>query len=94
MAIDVARHHHERYDGRGYPDALADNSIPLSARLVAIADVYDALRSRRVYKQPIPHDIAVETILEQSAGQFDPALLQSFARCAPDFDRIFSEWRD
>jgi response regulator RpfG family c-di-GMP phosphodiesterase len=94
MAIDVARHHHERFDGRGYPDALAAHDIPLSARLVAIADVYDALRSRRVYKQPIPHDVAVQTILEESPGQFDPALLQVFARCAPDFERVFSEWRD
>lgn len=90
MAIDVARHHHERFDGRGYPDALAHDDIPLAARIVAIADVYDALRSRRVYKQPIPHDIAVQTILEGSPGQFDPALLQAFARAAADFDRIFT----
>src|SRR5206468_1588614 len=50
MAVDIARHHHERYDGRGYPDQLANSDIPLAARLVAVGDVYDALRSRRAYK--------------------------------------------
>jgi response regulator RpfG family c-di-GMP phosphodiesterase len=94
MAIDVARHHHERYDGRGYPDGLADHDIPLSARLVAIADVYDALRSRRVYKPAVPHDVAVATILDGSPGQFDPVLLRAFRRCAAQFDEIFSAWHD
>ena len=94
LSCDVARHHHERFDGHGYPDSLAHHDIPLSARIVAIADVYDALRSRRVYKQPIPHDVAVRTILEESIGQFDPALLQAFSRCAPDFDRIYSDAAD
>jgi response regulator RpfG family c-di-GMP phosphodiesterase len=94
MAIDIARHHHERFDGNGYPDALAHHDIPLSARLVAIADVYDALRSRRVYKPPFPHDVAVHTILAESPGQFDPALLRVFSRCAADFDKIFCEAKD
>ena len=70
---------------------LADHSIPLSARVVAIADVYDALRSRRVYKPPISHDIAVQIILDESHGQFDPALLHAFEFCAEHFDQIFTE---
>jgi response regulator RpfG family c-di-GMP phosphodiesterase len=94
LAIDVARHHHERYDGTGYPDQLAGNAIPLAARLLAIADVYDALRSRRVYKAELPHAEAVHLMLEDSPGQFDPALLQTFQRCANSFDRIFTEWAD
>ena len=60
MAIDIARHHHERYDGSGYPDRLAGEAIPLAARLVAVADVYDALRCRRLYKPALPHPAAVQ----------------------------------
>jgi HD-GYP domain-containing protein (c-di-GMP phosphodiesterase class II) len=94
MAIDVARHHHERYDGTGYPDRLAGNDIPLAARLLSIADVYDALRSRRIYKPALPHRAAMQMMLEASPGQFDPALLQAFLRCADDFARIFLEFAD
>jgi putative two-component system response regulator len=91
MAIDIARHHHERYDGRGYPDGLSSTSIPLSARFVAIADVYDALRSKRVYKRAMSHLEAVRTITDESPGQFDPGLIAVFRKCAPQFNRIFSE---
>jgi putative two-component system response regulator len=90
MAIDITRHHHERFDGNGYPDRLAGNAIPLSARLVAIADVYDALRSRRLHRPALSHSVAVE-IISSSNGQFDPALLQVFARCADRFDRVFRD---
>ena len=78
MAIEVTRHHHERWDGSGYPDRLAGDSIPLAARIVALADVYDALRARRVYKPALSHDVAVRIMLEQSPGHFDPALLPIF----------------
>jgi response regulator RpfG family c-di-GMP phosphodiesterase/serine/threonine protein kinase len=91
VAIDIARHHHERWDGTGYPDRLAGESIPLAARIVAIGDVYDALRSRRVYKPGLSHHTAVLTIAEGSPGHFDPALLGAFRRAAPQFDRIFRE---
>jgi response regulator RpfG family c-di-GMP phosphodiesterase len=94
MAVDIARHHHERYDGTGYPDRLAGESIPLAARIVAIADVYDALRSRRVYKPALSHHTAVMSITESSPGQFDPALLTVFRRCAPAFDRVYRELSD
>lgn len=91
MAIDVARHHHERYDGTGYPDRKAGQDIPLAARVLAIADVYDALRSRRVYKPAHSHAAAMQMMLAESPGQFDPALLSAFERRAADFDRIFTE---
>ncbi len=94
MAIDIARHHHERCDGAGYPDRLAGADIPLSARLVAIADVYDALRSRRVYKPALSHATAMNLVLEGSPGQFEPALLDVFKRCADQFDRIFLDLTD
>jgi response regulator RpfG family c-di-GMP phosphodiesterase/serine/threonine protein kinase len=91
MGIEIARHHHERFDGSGYPDRLAENDIPLSARIVAIADVYDALRSRRVYKPALSHRASLQLMTETSLGQFDPALLKAFTRCASQFEKIFQE---
>jgi response regulator RpfG family c-di-GMP phosphodiesterase/serine/threonine protein kinase len=91
MAVDIVRHHHERWDGTGYPDRLAGSAIPLAARLATLADVYDALRSRRVYKPALAHSVAVRMIADNSPGQFDPALLAVFQRCAPRFERIFRE---
>lgn len=91
MAIDITRHHHERFDGEGYPDRLAGEDIPLAARIVGICDVYDALRSRRTYKPALSHTAAFQIMTEASPGQFDPALLQVFAACAPRFDQIFRE---
>ena len=94
MAIDIVRHHHERYDGTGYPDRLAGRDIPLAARLVAVGDVYDALRSRRVYKPALSHAATVQLLTEGSPGHFDPALMQVFPRCAAEFERIFRELPD
>jgi response regulator RpfG family c-di-GMP phosphodiesterase len=94
MAADIARYHHERFDGDGYPDGLAGTAIPLSARLVSICDVYDALRSRRPYKPPLAHAAAVQLITQVSVGQFDPNLLQVFERCAGHFERTFRQQPD
>lgn len=94
MAIDVARHHHERWDGTGYPDRLVGASIPLAARILALADVYDALRSRRVYKPALSHTTTVMTMTEGSQGHFDPALLGVFRKIGDQFDRIFREFVD
>jgi response regulator RpfG family c-di-GMP phosphodiesterase len=91
MAIDIARHHHERYDGAGYPDRLTGTDIPLSARIVAIGDVYDALRSRRVYKPALSHTATVQIMTEGSPGHFDPSLIHVFHRCEGRFDKIFQE---
>jgi putative two-component system response regulator len=95
MAIDIAHYHHERYDGGGYPDHLTGEAIPLAARIVAIADVYDALRSRRAYKPPHTHLTAMKIIAEEEDGHFDPALLAVFQqRCAPEFKWLFQELTD
>ncbi len=94
MGIDVTRHHHERFDGAGYPDRVAGSAIPLAAQLVAVADVYDALRSRKPYKPALSHPTAVRAMTEGSPGQFDPVLLHVFQRCAPAFERVFRECPD
>jgi response regulator RpfG family c-di-GMP phosphodiesterase len=90
LAVDIARHHHERFDGAGYPGRLAGNRIPLAARIVAIADVYDALRGRRPYRPPLSHAAAVQLMTESCPGQFDPALLKVFAeRTHPKFAQAY-----
>jgi len=93
MATEVARHHHERFDGKGYPDRLAGEEIPLSARIVAIADVYDALRSRRIYKPAMAHADTVQVMVDD-AGHFDPFLVAAFQRCAREFEEIFQRLRE
>ena len=94
MAMEVTRSHHERYDGTGYPDRLAGDAIPLSARLVSIADAYDALRCRRLYKPALPHAAAVQILLQNSPGQFDPAVLEVFQQVVGQFEAIFRETPD
>jgi response regulator RpfG family c-di-GMP phosphodiesterase len=94
MAFDIARHHHENYDGTGYPDHLAGNDIPLAARIVAIADAYDSLRARRAQRPSLTHASSLQIMLSNSPGKFDPILLGAFARCACQFERIFRELPD
>jgi HD-GYP domain-containing protein (c-di-GMP phosphodiesterase class II) len=83
----VALGHHERWDGSGYPAGLAGEAVPLAARIVAVADVYDALRSERAYKEAQHHEEALARLVEgderMSPGQFDPAVLRALARVAP-----------
>ncbi len=87
-ARDIARWHHERYDGRGYPDGLVGDEIPISAQVVSVADVYDALTSDRVYKQAFSHEKAMRMILNGECGTFNPLLLE----CLRDVeDRIQDE---
>ena len=86
-AHDICRWHHERYDGRGYPDGLKGDQIPISAQIVALADVYDALVSKRVYKKSFGHAQAVQMILNGECGCFNPLLLsclQAIADRLPD----------
>lgn len=99
MAAEIAYCHHERWDGSGYPRGLAGDRIPLSARIVQIADVYDALRSPRPYKPGYTHEQAVRIILEGDerivpARDFDPQLLAVFARDHEAFDRIWRRLQD
>lgn len=74
-AYQIARWHHERWDGKGYPDGLKGNQIPIAAQVVSVADVYDALTSVRVYKGAIPHEEAIQMILDGKCGTFNPLLL-------------------
>ena len=88
-AYEICRWHHERYDGRGYPDGLKGDSIPISAQVVALADVYDALCCRRVYKPPIPREKALEMIQTGQCGQFNPRLLDSFLAVEDEIHRLY-----
>lgn len=94
MGIDIARSHHERWDGKGYPHKLKEDDIPLSARIMSIADVYDALRMKRVYKAAYTKEKANTIIAEGSGTQFDPVMVASFKRVADKFDSIYNEWAD
>ncbi len=78
MGRDIAYHHHERWDGKGYPLGLAENDIPLAARIVAVSDVYDALTSKRPYKEPFSHEKSRELVLEGRGTQFDPVVVDAF----------------
>jgi HD-GYP domain-containing protein (c-di-GMP phosphodiesterase class II) len=78
----TVRHHHERYDGAGYPDGLAGDDIPLAARLIAVADAFDAMTCERPYRQAKTHDEALAVLREEMRGQFDPGLVEIFCELA------------
>ncbi len=86
MAMDIAYHHHERWDGTGYPFGLSGESIPLSARILALADVYDALTTKRVYKPAFPHARAVGLIVAGSGTHFDPVVVAAFQAVEAAFE--------
>lgn len=88
VARDVAHYHHERYDGSGYPAGLAGENIPLAARIAAVADVYDALRTRRPYKEGLPHERALEMIRNASGRHFDPQVVGALLRRERDFAEL------
>ena len=94
IAVEIARSHHERWDGSGYPYGLAGNMIPLSARIVTMADVYDALRSRRSYKDAMGHDQAKELIFLGKETQFDPELIDCFYDLEKRFMEVYNEMED
>lgn len=93
-AKEIIRHHHEKWDGSGYPDGLAGESIPLSARLMAIADVYDALVSKRVYKEGMNHEDSFALIREGRGKHFDPELVDAFLAIPDEIQAIARRWRD
>ncbi len=94
MARDIALFHHERWNGRGYPYGLRENAIPLAARIVALADVYDALRMERSYKPAFSHPKAAAIILEDAGSHFDPQLCRWFEELQDRFEGIFSNLQD
>jgi putative two-component system response regulator len=89
----IAGSHHEKWDGSGYPGGLGGNTIPLQGRLMAIADVYDALISQRPYKESFSHEEAVRTICEGSGSHFDPILVETFKKVADDFAEVAKTYR-
>ena len=94
LAKEIARWHHERWDGKGYPDGLGEESIPLSARLMTLADVFDALISRRVYKEPMPIDAVRAIIAEERGRQFDPDMTDAFLSGFSKFAAIAARYND
>jgi putative two-component system response regulator len=88
MAKEIAYSHQEKWDGTGYPEGLSGDRIPIPARLMAVADVYDALISRRVYKEPMPHEEAVEIIRLSSGQHFDPDVVDAFVQIHQQFYAI------
>ncbi|UTY24057.1 HD-GYP domain-containing protein [Treponema denticola] len=94
MAKEITLSHHEKWDGSGYPYKLAGEMIPLSARIVAIADVYDALRMKRSYKAGVSHKETVECILQGSGSHFDPSIIEVFKGITKEFDYIWKQNKD
>ncbi len=92
--MQIARHHHEKWDGSGYPEGLVGDAIPLSARLMAVADVYDALISRRPYKEPMGHAQALAWIENNSGTHFDPTLVQGLREVQTQLIDIAQQWQD
>jgi len=94
VAKQIAYAHHERWDGTGYPEGICREAIPLSARIMALADTYDAMTTRRVYKAPIPHEYAIETIREGRGKAFDPLITDCFLENTDEIQKIALEFSD
>jgi CHASE2 domain-containing sensor protein len=93
-AREIAYTHHEKWNGSGYPEGLRGEQIPLAGRLMALADSYDALTSRRVYKAPLPHEKAVQIIMEEKGVRFDPEIVDAFLEAKEKFRQIASKYAD
>ena len=93
-AIDIARHHHEKYDGNGYPDGLKGEEISIAAQIVALVDVYDALTSKRVYKAAYNTEKAYQIIINGQSGSFSSKLLQAFTEVRKEFEIIVTKYCD
>jgi len=92
--IEIAAAHHEKWDGSGYPHGLSGKDIPLSARILALGDVYDALTSKRCYKESMPHQMAVEIIKEGEGKHFDPDVISAFLRINEEFVKVREFFQD
>ncbi len=94
IAAEIALSHQEKWDGSGFPQDLKGEAIPISGRLMALADVYDALTSKRVYKPPLSHTMAVETIKKGNGAHFDPDIVDAFPEIQDRFRNIAREYAD
>jgi len=94
IAKEITLSHQEKWDGNGYPQGLAGTKIPLSARILAVADVYDALISNKVYKQGVEHEAAVQVIFSERASHFDPDVVDAFIEVSPEFAAIAQKYAD
>ena len=94
IARNICAHHHERFDGTGYPDGLREDGIPLEARIFAVADAYDAIRSRRPYKEALPHEEAVKRIRASAGSHFDPRIVKAFEECEQEFKQTSEQLAD
>jgi putative two-component system response regulator len=94
VAKEIAHYHHERWDGRGYPEGLAGDAIPIPARLMALADVFDALITRRIYKPPMPPDQARDIIVAECGRHFDPHVVEAFLACFGEFVAVAERYSD
>ena len=94
LAAEIALYHHERWDGSGYPDGLAGEDIPVSARVVAVADVFDALTMKRPYKEAWPIDRVLATVRESAGTHFDPAMIEAFELVLPQMIAMKADWDD
>jgi putative two-component system response regulator len=94
MAMQIAHYHHERWDGKGYPEGLKAEAIPIPARLMALADVFDALISRRVYKAAIPFEQAKEMIVAERGSHFDPDVVDAFLDGFNEFITVAEKYRE
>ena len=94
LAKEISYSHHEKWDGSGYPEGLLGEEIPLSARMMALSDVYDALISKRVYKPPFSHEKATNIILESRGTHFDPEVVDAFATIQEEFHAIAKQFKD
>jgi putative two-component system response regulator len=91
---DIAAHHHERWDGTGYPGRLSGEDIPLSARIMSVADVYDALTTKRVYKDAVTHEVAMDIMKKGAGEQFDPDLIDILTEIEDEFHRTAQNLKD
>ncbi|MBO6100167.1 MAG: HD domain-containing protein, partial [Spirochaetaceae bacterium] len=91
IAVNVAHYHHEKWDGTGYPEKLAGEAIPFEARIMALADVFDALVSKRCYKESLSFDQAFKIIEESLGSHFDPKLGKVFMQCRPELETLYGD---
>jgi putative two-component system response regulator len=92
--MEIAYGHHEKWNGAGYPEGLSGDDISIPGRLMAVADVYDALISRRIYKPPYPHEDSVDIIREASGAHFDPDMVDAFLALANQFNKLAQKYAD